>query len=168
LKELIVSSSQVKHWPVEGINFELLEDTGDTIRPPLIAPWWKHVGYLHSIGIDVPDMESEVEEDKDMKPSRSSQTECGQGKQPQYPWGMGDDPFTMKDLDDSDDEKPKCLEGKPPKEFDGNRNNTHVFLYDFELFMSMNIRADIKRHAFKKSAYFLSLIQGPDTESWHQ
>jgi hypothetical protein len=32
--------------------------------------------------------------------------------------------------------------------------------------MNMNVRADIERHPFKKSAYFLSLIQGPDTEGW--
>jgi hypothetical protein len=156
----------VKHWPVKGINFTLLEDTGDTIRPPPIAPQLKHAGYLRSIGIDIPDMESDVEEDENMKPSRSSQTEHGQGKKPWYPQGMGNDPSTTKDLNDSDDKKPKRLKGKPLKVFNGNRNNTHVFLHDFELFMSMNIGADIERHPFKKSAYFLSLIQGLDTEGW--
>src|SRR5712671_1511672 len=35
---IVQAGIPVKHWPVKGINFEHLEDTRDTIRPPPVAP----------------------------------------------------------------------------------------------------------------------------------
>jgi hypothetical protein len=74
--QVVRAGIPIKHWPVEDIDFEHLEDTRDLIQPPPIAPQQKYGAYLHSIGIK-PSTESEVEKDEDMKPMRSSQTERG-------------------------------------------------------------------------------------------
>jgi hypothetical protein len=163
---LVRYSIPVKHWLIEGIDMDCLEKTGSTVQPPLVEPHKKQPVFCSRINIDTMDTESKVEEDENIKPSRSSQTKHSQGKKPRYSWGMGNNPYMTNNLDDSDDEKLKHLEGKLPKDFNGDRNNMHTFLQDFGSFMNMNIGTDIERHPFKKSTYFLSLIQGPDTEGW--
>jgi len=154
---------RVSHWPVDGMDVDAFEASGDIIKPPPRAPRPK-TSVFKPVSSET---ESEVEEDDDMKPTRSSQMEHGRGKKPWRPRGTGDDPWTMDDLEDEEtNTKPKRLEGQPPKTFNGDRSTTHKFLRDFGRFMDMNIGADIEKDPFKKSAYFLGLIQGPDTEGW--
>jgi hypothetical protein len=145
------------------MDVDTFEASGDIIKPPPKAPQPK----TSIFKLLLLETESEVEEDDDMKPTRSSQTECGHSKRPWRPRGTGDDPWTMDDLGDKEtNTKPKCLEGQPPKAFNGDCSTTHKFLRNFGRFMDMNIGADIEKDPFKKSAYFLGLIQGPDTEGW--
>jgi hypothetical protein len=56
------------------------------------------------------------------------------------------------------------LEGTPPYKYEGDRNKTYQFFRDFKRFMKMNIDANIAKSPYKKSTYFLSLIEGLDTE----
>jgi hypothetical protein len=106
-----------------------------------------------------------VEEDDDMRATRSSRTERGRGKPP--PRGSGDDPFTMDDLEEEErDHKPRRLEGIHPRPYDGKREETAMFLASFKRFMRMNAKADIARDPFMKCAYFLGLMEGPDTAGW--
>jgi hypothetical protein len=100
------------------------------------------------------------------------------------PRGTGDDPFTIKDLDnDSDDSDPSDddeddergttghvrevrLEGIPPDRFTGDRSRTLDFLSEFDMYMMMNMGSAIEKNPFKKTSYFLSLIGGPKAQGW--
>jgi Retrotransposon gag protein/Zinc knuckle len=158
-------SVSIKHWPVKGIDFQHLEDTRDTIWPPPVEPRKKSSVFCKRPDIDNMDTESKVKEDNNMKPTRSSQTEQGRGGNGRPLRGPGGNPFSSW-LHQNNDIKPKWLEGTPPKQYKGDRNRTYKFLQDFKRFMKMNIDADIAKNPFKKSTYFLSLIDGLDTEGW--
>ena len=60
----------------------------------------------------------------------------------------------------------RYLEGAPPTKFNGDRSKALLFLARFKGFMLMNRGADISKDPVKKSAYFLSLVEGPDVEAW--
>jgi hypothetical protein len=85
---------------------------------------------------------------------RSSRTALGRHK----PRGTGGDPFTLDDLEE--------LEGHPPKGFKGDRSRTRIFLAQFNIFMRINGDANIAKDPVMRSAYFLSLINGPKVKWW--
>jgi len=121
------------------------------------------------------DPSSDKDDDEDYKPKykdvfgsfgmRSSQTACD--KPPRRPRGMGDDPFSLKNLPQDDKEDKACrLEGIHPDKFNGDRSQTTRFLATFNRFMLMNYRADIAKDPIMHSIYFLSLLEGPKCEGW--
>jgi hypothetical protein len=59
-----------------------------------------------------------------------------------------------------------CLEGILPNKFEGDRAKTLPFLTQFKQFMLMNCHAMIMQDPYMKSAFFLSLMDGPKVEGW--
>ncbi len=89
-----------------------------------------------------------------------------QGRQPR---GMGDDPFTIDNLEEEEEvpkKKNRQLEGVTPTKFIRDWSKTMPFLAEFKRFMQMNRDTDIAHDPFKKCNYFLSLFEGMDTEGW--
>jgi hypothetical protein len=74
--------------------------------------------------------------------------------------------LTDLDTEDKPSKGSKKLEGVIPMKFDGNRSKTLSFLASFKRYMRMNHDADIAKDPFKKCNFFLSLIEGEDTEGW--
>jgi hypothetical protein len=66
------------------------------------------------------------------------------------------------------DDKNIHLEGIPPNKFEGDRAKTIPFLTQFKRFMLMNHCAMIAQDPYMKSAFFLSLMDGPKVEGWTQ
>jgi hypothetical protein len=60
------------------------------------------------------------------------------------------------------------LEGIPPNKFEGDRAKTLPFLTQFKRFMLMNHCTTIVQDPYMKSAFFLSLMDGPKVERWTQ
>jgi hypothetical protein len=90
---------------------------------------------------------------------------------PQRPRGTGDNPFGVDDLDSESshpDDRNVHLEGIPPNKFEGDRAKTLSFLTQFKWFMLMNHCATIMQDPYMKSAFFLSLMDGPKIEGWMQ
>jgi hypothetical protein len=90
---------------------------------------------------------------------------------PQRPWGTGDDPFGVDDLDlesSHSDDRNVHLEGIPPNKFEGDRAKTLPFLTQFKWFMLMNCCTMIAQDPYMKAAFFLSLMDGPKVEGWMQ
>jgi hypothetical protein len=99
---------------------------------------------------------------------RSTETER---QPPRRPRGTGDDPFGVNDFkSESSINKDTniCLEGIPPKQFDGDRAKTLSFLTQFKWFILMNWQAMIAQDPYMKAAFFLSLMDGPKVEGWTQ
>jgi hypothetical protein len=89
----------------------------------------------------------------------------------QRPQGTGDDPFGVDDLTSESshlDNKNIHLEGIPPNKFEGDRVKTLPFLTQFKQFMLMNHCTMIVQDPYMKSAFFLSLMDGPKVEGWTQ
>jgi hypothetical protein len=87
------------------------------------------------------------------------------------PQGTGDDLFGVDDLtleSSHPDDRNVHLEGIPPNKFEGDRVKTLPFLTQFKWFMLMNCCATIAQDPYMKSAFFLSLIDGPKVEGWTQ
>jgi hypothetical protein len=99
---------------------------------------------------------------------RSTETE----HQPlQRPWGTRNDPFGVDDLNlesSHPNDRNAHLEGIPPNKFEGDRAKTLPFLTQFKQFMLMNQCATIMQDPYMKSAFFLSLMDGPKVEGWTQ
>ena len=53
-----------------------------------------------------------------------------------------------------------------PTKFNGNCSKTVEFLGQFKHFMHINKATTIAKDPYKKSAYFLSLLEGPNVEGW--
>jgi hypothetical protein len=90
---------------------------------------------------------------------------------PRKPQGTGDDLFGIDDLDSESshpDDRNIHLEGIPPNKFEGDRAKTLSFLTQFKQFMLINCRATIVQDPYMKSAFFLSLMDGPKVEGWMQ
>jgi hypothetical protein len=66
------------------------------------------------------------------------------------------------------DDRNVHLEGIPPNKFEGDRAKTLPFLTQFKWFMLMNHHATIVQDPYMKSAFFLSLMDGPKVEGWTQ
>jgi hypothetical protein len=97
-----------------------------------------------------------------------TETEC---QPPRRLQGTGDDPFGVNDLTSESshlNNKNIHLEGIPPNKFEGDRPKTLPFLTQFKQFMLMNCHATITQDPYMKSAFFLSLIDGPKVEGWTQ
>jgi hypothetical protein len=152
----------VRHWLMEGLNMQALAATGEELEGLR----------KHDQSMPPERVPSAVEQDQPMKSNnpQSSHTERGRKGPPllRRPRGDGDNPFIVGDLNDEDDvpHKPMRLKGIPPKLFTGDRSQTFNFLNQFKRFMRTNHDTTIARSPFKKSTYFLSLIEGPDTEGW--
>ena len=151
---------QLYHWPCEGIDMAFIKQSGE----PIITT---HVYGTHQTS------EHPSCERRDLPPTRptdpfSSQIEKAQwGRGGKKPRGDGDDPYTLDDLSDNEDwYKGGQLEGNPPTKFNGNWSKTVEFLGQFKCFMRINKAATIAKDPYKKSAYFLSLLEGPNVEGW--
>jgi hypothetical protein len=149
---------------LDGINTRELITSGKPL-PASCAPSWtpSHMPSRASI-------HTEPERDEPMKipAGHSTKTEC---QPPQRPRGTGDDPFGVNDLDSESshpDDRNVRLEGIPPNKFEGDRAKTLPFLTQFKWFMLMNCRATIAQDPYMKSAFFLSLMDGPKVEGWTQ
>jgi hypothetical protein len=117
-------------------------------------------------------------------PPKCPKKESNKTKKRQCLCSTWDDPFTLKDLDDdsdssdpdNNDKNDHCrtarhvrevqLKGIPPNHFTGNCSCTLDFLSEFDIYMMMNMGLAIKKHPFKKTSYFLSLIRGPKAQGW--
>jgi hypothetical protein len=89
----------------------------------------------------------------------------------QRPQGTGDDPFGIDDLDlesSHPNNRNIHLEGIPPNKFEGDRVKTLPFLTQFKCFMLMNHHVMIAQDPYMKSAFFLSLMDGPKVKGWTQ
>jgi len=183
----------LKNHPLPGINFILLEQSGEPSQPPsrtegpsepketmpfaeaMTATTKAIQGeqtYRPSTPFNDPSSDKDEEEYrpkyKDVFGSfemRSSQTACD--KPPCQPCGTGDDPFTLENLplDDKED-KAHRLEGIHPNKFNRDHSQTTRFLATFNRFMLMNYRADIAKDPIMHSIYFLLLLAGPKCEGW--
>jgi hypothetical protein len=90
---------------------------------------------------------------------------------PWRPQGTRDDPFGVKDLALEPlhpDDRNIHLEGILPNKFEGDRAKTLPFLTQFKWFMLMNHHTMIAQDPYMKSAFFLSLMDGPKVEGWTQ
>lgn len=151
---------KLNHSPLEGIDMAALSESGERIS----------VTRLYGTRSSTSDSESEDEDasEEDLKPTiepRSSQTERGRGSRRLR--STQNNPITL--ADDNDDMPTRShirLKGRPPNKFDGDRSRTLTFLTEFNQFMLTNREATIARNPISKSAYFLSLIDGPMVEGW--
>ena len=146
-------SLHLSNWPADGINMKLLTETGEPI-PASRAPSQQPETY-----VDEPHTSIEP---------LSSLMQWGRGGGGWHPQGTGDDPAGIDDLnqDEPSKSKSKWLEGVTPTKFNGNQSKSPSFLSEFKRFMRMNHDANIAKDPFKKCNYFLSLMEGPDTEGW--
>ncbi len=142
----------VTHLAYAGMNLQALIDSGEP-TPAEICRQSSPPSRANSV-------RSNVERD-DVMPERSSTVK---GKNP---WGMGDDPFRLSDLNTTTDQ-PRWgrLKGNPPKKFNGERNDTNNFLMRFHQFMSLNRDTSIARDPIKKATYFLSFMKGNKMKGW--
>jgi len=97
---------------------------------------------------------------------RSLQT--AHDKPPRWPCSTGDDPFSLENLpqDDNKGEKAWWLEGIHLDKYNGDRSQTTRFLASFNWFILINYKADIAKDPIMHSIYFLSLLEGPKHEGW--
>jgi len=182
----------LKNHPLPGINFILLEQSGEPTRPPSRAEGPSEPRETMPFAAAITAATEQVtkeqverpltpfddpssDEDEDYKPKykdvfgsfgmQSSQT--AQDKPPRQPRGTGDDPFTLENLPQDDKEDKACwLEGIHPDKFNGDRSQTTRFLASFNRFMLMNYKADIAKDPIMHSIYFLLLLKGPKCEGW--
>ena len=68
--------------------------------------------------------------------------------------------------DDKDQYKGGRLEGNPPIKSNGNRSKMVEFLGQFKCFIRINKATTIAKDPYKKSAYFLLLLKGPNIKGW--
>jgi len=185
---------RLKNHPLPGINFILLEQSGEPSWPPSRAegpsqpretmPFTEAMtAATKSVQEEqkerpltpFDDPSSDEDDDEDYKPKykdvfgsfgmRSSQTACD--KPPRWPHSTGDDPFTLENLPQDDKEdKARRLEGIHPDKFNGDCSQTTRFLATFNQFMLMNYKANIAKDPVMHSIYFLSLLEGPKCEGW--
>jgi len=185
---------RLKNHPLPGINFILLEQSGEPSQPPSRAEGPSEprqtMPFAEAIAATTEAVQKEQKErpptpfddpsddesdEEDRRPRykdvfgsfgmRSSQTACD--KPPCRPRGTGDDPFSLENLPQDDKEdKARRLEGIHPDKFNGDRSQTTWFLATFNRFMLMNYRADIAKDPIMHSIYFLSLLEGPKCEGW--
>jgi hypothetical protein len=138
---------EVNHWLMNRIDMEALKSSGIPILRPSRTP------------TPLPDPLNAKYE----PPQQSSQTTQGR-----CPRGTRDNPFGVDNLCDESPIHKKYLriESIPPDKFNGNRAKTHQFLTQFKRFMMMNQQATIAKDPISRSAYFLSLIKGPEANAW--
>jgi hypothetical protein len=149
------ASLQLKDWPLDGISLAAIEGSSE----PLPSQMMK---YSSSPQRD--NAETAPTRPTDPRSSTARGRKSGKGRDPR---GDGDDPFTLGDLDKEDEgENTRRLEGTPPTKFDGDRSKTVNFLISFKRFIRLNKYASISQDPFRRCAYFLSLIEGPNVEGW--
>jgi len=148
----------LKNHPLPGINFILLEQSGEPSRPPSriegpSQPQTIPFEEAMKVATEVVQREqkerpptpfndpsSDEEEEEDYRPRykdvfgsfgmRSSQT--ARDKPPCRPHGTGDNPFSLENLPQDDKEDKACrLEGIHPDKFNGDRSQTSRFLATF-------------------------------------
>jgi hypothetical protein len=145
---------------MEGINVTKLITLGELLPTsciPSCTP--SHISFHSKLKKDEP-MRIPAGHSTEMKcqpPQRLSETR--------------DDPFGINDLASETshpDDKNICLEGIPPNKFEGDRVKTLPFLIQFKWFMLINCHSTIVQNPYMKSAFFLSLIDGPKVEGWTQ
>jgi len=184
----------LKNHPLPGINFILLEQSGEPSWPPSRAegpseprtqePFAAAIAAATALvekeqkerpPTPFDDPSSDEDNNEDYKPKykdvfgsfgmQSSQTACN--KPFHRPCSTGDDPFSLENLPQNDkEEKAHQLEGIHPDKFNGDRSQTTRFLAAFNRFMLMNYKADIARDPIMHSIYFLSLLEGPKCKGW--
>ena len=184
----------LKNHPLPGINFILLEQSGEPTRPPSCTkgpsepkntiPFAEAVTAATALvereqkerpPTPFDDPSSDEDNDEDYKPKykdvfgsfgmRSSQT--AQDKPPCQPCGTRDNPFSLENFSQDDkEEKARQLKGIHPDKYNGDRSQTTRFLAAFNRFMLMNYKADIARDPIMHSIYFLSLLEGPKCKGW--
>ena len=90
-----------------------------------------------------------------------------QGRGGKKPWGNGNDLYTLDNLSDNENRyKEEWLEGNSLTKFNGDHCKTVEFFGQFECYMHINKAATIAKDSYKKSAYFLSLLEGTNVEGW--
>lgn len=100
-----------------------------------------------------------------MASSETARGQGGGGNRP--PRGDGNDPMTLRDLAERDDQSfNKGIQGKPPKDFEGDQSETCQFLTQFKQFMRLNLCTEIANNPISKVSYFLTLIRGPQVDGW--
>ena len=67
---------------------------------------------------------------------------------------------------DEDQYKGGRLEGNPPTKFNSNCSKTVKFLRQFKHYTCINKATTIAKDPYKKSAYFLLLLEGPNVKEW--
>ena len=182
----------LENWAVDGINMDLIEQTGEPIGTeptrvfappmpvdiPVTTSVWNppttsaptatfrpsYVPLFPEVDpLDDEDRDDDEPETRDPFSSTERGRRNGGGRPPR---GTGDDPFTLANLDDDTSGKGPRLEGQPPDHFDGDRSRTLDFLEEFVSFMLMNDDSRISKNPMKRSAFFLTLIRGPDVRGW--
>jgi len=184
----------LKNHPLPGINFILLEQSGEPSRPPscmegpsqpketmpfaeAITTTTKTVQEEQAKRPSTPfdDPSSNKDEEEEYRPKYKDVfrsfgmhlSQTARDRPPCRPHGMGDDPFTLENLPLEDKEdKAHRLEGIHPDKFNGDHSQTTRFLATFNWFMLMNYRADIMKDPIMHSIYFLSLLEGLKCEGW--
>jgi len=189
---LAQSELGLKNHLLPGINFILLEQSGELTRPPSCAegpsepkntiPFTEAIMAVTAIVekeqqgrplTPFDDPSSDEDDDEAYKPKykdvfrsfgmRSSQ--IAQDKPPCQPHSTGDDPFSLENLpQDNKEEKAHWLEGIHPDKYNGEHFQTTRFLASFNWFMLMNYKANITRDLIMHSIYFLLLLEGPECE----
>jgi len=192
--QLAWSELGLKNHLLPGINFILLEQSGEPTRPPSHAegpskpkglpPFAEKIAAATALAIEQAkerpptlfDNPSDSNNDDDDTPQYkdlfgsfaiwSSQTACD--KPPHQPCSTGDDPFSLGNLPQDNDKEEKAwqLEGIHPDKYNGDCSQTTRFLASFNQFMLMNYKADIAKDPIMHSIYFLSLLEGPKCKGW--
>jgi len=192
--QLAQSELRLKNHPLPGINFILLEQSGEPSQPlsrtegpsesknqdlfaAAIAAAMTFVEKEQKERPLTPfnNSSSDEDNDKDKRPKykdvfgsfgmQSSQTACN--KPPRQPCSTGDDPFSLGNLPQDDKEEKACwLESIHPDKYNGDRSQTTRFLAAFNRFMLMNYKANIAKDPIMHSIYFLSLLKGPKCKGW--
>jgi len=188
------SELRLKNHPLPGINFILLEQSGEPTQPLSCAEGPSKSRNLMPFAEAIETATKMIEKEQEKRPltpfnnpsdddnsdddkpkykdvfgsfgMHSSQTACN--KPPHQPQGTEDDPFSLTDLpEDKEKEDKACrLEGIYPDKYNGDRSQTTRFLAAFNRFMLMNYKADIAKDPIMHSIYFLSLLEGPKYEGW--
>ena len=144
----------LRHSPCEGVHIKMLEESGEPLpsRAPSRAPSRVDEEEGRS-GTTFPTTFERIA----MASSETARGRGGGGNRP--PRGDGDDPMTLHDLAERDEQPfDKGIQGKPPKDFKGDRSETCQFLTQFKRFMRLNLRTEIANNPISKASYFLTLI----------
>src|SRR5580692_6387112 len=153
----------ITHSPRSGIDMDALRASGEPI-PRSRAPSISTSDIAQAAAATHPG-DSNLQRLLAAAAVRSSDTERGRGP-PRHPRGTGDDPVTLADLKEERPVKYERMEGTPPTKYDSDRAKTRLFLSNFSRFMMMNRRTHLAKDPFKKSAYFLGLLEGPKVDAW--
>jgi hypothetical protein len=149
---------------LDGINTGELIKLGEPLPASRVPSW------APSHALSNASLHSRPKKDEPMRilAGHLTEMEC---QPPRRPWGTEDNPFGVNNLNlesSHPSDSNVHLEGIPPNKFKGDRAKTVPFLTQFKRFMLMNQHAAIVQDPYMKSAFFLSLIDGPKVKGWTQ